>query len=436
MLRIERDAEARRHPVSYTQDGFFALGGFPTSGIFRLTGPLDVAALERAVVEIARRHEVLRSSFHAAAGRVEAQVWDEPPAATRLVDLTDVPDDRRTAEAMAQIAEERHAPFDYSRPPLFRLTVRRLGPELHLVLIVIDHIVFDGWSFGVFVREIVALYNAFSQGSPSPLPTLPVQYWDFARWQRRRLSGGHLDALWSYWERRLADNVPGVCVPADAPRSDPQGFELGSHPFEVPGDLTQALRAYSRGAGLSLFMTLMTGFQAFLRRLSGLSDVSVLVPTANRMPAETEVLIGPLINLMIIRVDLEGDPTFADLGRRVRSACLSAYGHQEMPFEVILGRLGQDGSYTTMLTLENYPVPPLRLRKLVVEELDVNAGAGPYDLSFLFFDSQPALRAQLAYNSRLFSAGTAARYAAGLLACLRAGIAAPGTRVSSLPIQG
>ncbi len=408
----------------------------------RLRGPLDVAALRAALDALARRHETLRTTFAEVAG-APVQVI-HPPAQVELplLDLRGVPHAEREAERLA--AAEALRPFDLARGPLLRSMLLRLGDADHALLFTLHHVVSDGWSMDVLTREVSALYDAFSRGGEPRLPELPVQYADFAVWQRSWLTGETLEAQLGYWRGRLAGAPPLLEIPTDRPRAVGQDPRAAAHAFLLPPGLSRRLRELSRGEGTTLFMTLLAGWQALLGRWSGQDDVVVGTAVAGRSRRETEGLIGFFVNLLALRADLSGDPAWAALLGRTREAALGAYDHQELPFDRLVEELGVERSLThspvfqTNFTLEQSggggggpaPAGP------GLEPFAAGTRAAKFDLDLVMGDAGEALAGTIVYRPALFDAGTVARMAAHLAALVEAMAADPRSRVSAAPLLG
>jgi amino acid adenylation domain-containing protein/FkbM family methyltransferase len=302
----------------------------------RLRGPLDGAALERSLAEVVRRHEALRTVFPMSDGEPEQQIM--PPDWFRVTRsyLSELPEKERAAEVRRRIAEEAARPFDLDRGPLFRTTLLHLAAEDHLLLVTMHHIVSDGWSLDIFARELAALYEAFAAGKPSPLSPLPLQYADYAAWQRQWLQGKAFGEQADYWKGQLGGAPPKLEVPADHPRPAVQTRRGARHFFELPAELVTAAEALSRQEGATLFMTMLTAFKALLYAYTSQEDLVVGSPFANRMRSETEGLIGAFVNTVVLRTRLSGPSTFRQLLRRVREVVLAASAHQELPFEKLV----------------------------------------------------------------------------------------------------
>ncbi|HKI00340.1 MAG TPA: amino acid adenylation domain-containing protein [Thermoanaerobaculia bacterium] len=404
----------------------------------RLRGALDVSALAAALTEIVRRHEVLRTSFASVDGRPVQRI--APPAAVPLArtDLANLPDP--AAEARRLTAAEAGAPFDLARGPVVRFQLLRLGVDEHVLLVNLHHIAADGWSAGVLVRELTALYGAFAAGRPSPLPPLPGQYADFAAWQRSWLEADAERQL-AFWRQRLAGAPAALELPADRPRpavSDPRG---GRYAFALPAGLSRDLQALARREGATLFMTLLAAFTALLSRLGGQDDVVVGTAVANRDRVEIEPLIGFFVNSLPLRVPLGGSPGLRELLGRTRETTLAAYAHQDLPFERLVEDLqpGRDLAlpplFQAMLVLQNAPLPALELPGLSIETLEADSGMVKLPLSLSMMERDGALAGSLGYQSALFDPATARRIAGQLGVLLEAAVGAPDEPYKDLPLM-
>ncbi|MGH7360617.1 MAG: condensation domain-containing protein, partial [Candidatus Methylomirabilales bacterium] len=325
----------------------------------RLEGPLAVGALERSLKEMVGRHEGLRTTFPTVEGVAVQVIAAEPAVRLPVVDLEGLSAAAQRAEVRRLAAEEAGCPFDLARGPLLRVCLLRLGEEAHGLLLTLHHIISDGWSMEVFIRELSALYRAFSLGAPSPLAGLPIQYADYAEWQRRWLEGEVLAGQLAYWQKQLVGAPALLELPTDHPRPPVQSFRGATVAFRLESELTQALKGLSQRAGVTLFMTLLGAFVTFLSRYSGQEDVVVGTPIANRNRRETEGLIGFFVNTLVLRVDLAGNPSFEALLGRVRAVALEAYAHQEVPFERVVEavqperNLSHSPLFQVMLVLQN-----------------------------------------------------------------------------------
>jgi amino acid adenylation domain-containing protein len=399
------------------------------------------AALGAALGEITRRHEALRTVFTAVDGEPVQVVLPFAPAALPVVDLSALPAAALRAEADRLSAAEVQAPFDLEEGPLSRTLLFALGTEEHALLVNAHHIVTDGWSVGVLVRELAALYEAFAAGRPSPLPELPVQYGDFAVWQRTWLTGAVLEAQLDHWRQRLAGAPAVLDLPTDRPRPPVQTFRGAVEPLTLPAGLARALERAGRAQGATLFMTLLAGFQTLLGRVSGQDDLLVGSPVANRNRAETEDLIGFFVNTLVLRTDLAGDPSFAELLGRVRAGSLAAYAHQDVPFERLVEALAPERDlsrsplFQVVFGLHNAPMPSMELApgiELTLEE--PHTGTSKFDLSLMLEESRDGLAGTIEYSTDLFDAATVRRLARSFQVLLEAAAADPAARLSDLPL--
>ncbi|HEU4457154.1 MAG TPA: condensation domain-containing protein, partial [Longimicrobium sp.] len=298
----------------------------------RIRGALDEDALARALAEVVRRHEALRTRFDEVDGEPVQVVDDGAALAVARVDLSALAPAEREAALRVLARGETERPFDLAAAPLARATLVRLAPDERALVMVVHHVATDGWSMEVLMRELSTLYAAFADGRPSPLEELAVQYGDYAAWQRAHLRGEALEAQLDYWRRHLEGAPPLLELPTDRPRS--AGASRGETvSFALPAGTVEGLRALGRREGATLFMTLLAGVQALLGRLAGTEDVVVGVPIAGRSREETQGLIGFFVNSLAVRASLAGAPSFTTLLRRVREAALGAYAHQDLPFE-------------------------------------------------------------------------------------------------------
>ncbi|HYO72163.1 MAG TPA: amino acid adenylation domain-containing protein, partial [Archangium sp.] len=392
----------------------------------RLTGTLELEALERALETIVQRHEVLRTVFGEHEGRPMGRVAERMKVPLGRVELSGLGVDEQEAEVHRLAEREALRPFALAEGPLLRTVLLRLGDTAHVLLLTVHHIVTDGWSTGLFVRELAALYAAFTRGEPSPLAELPLQYADYARWQREWLKGEVLEAQLAYWRRQLAGSPPVLNLPLDRPRAEEPEFHVGTRPFSLPEERLARLEALGRREGCSLFMVLLAGFQAALAHWSGQEDVVVGTPVAGRTRAEVEGLIGFFVNTLVLRTQVGGAPTFRELLARVREVALGAYAHQEVPFEKLVEALRpvRDVRYTplfqVMFSLRNLPRAPLELPGLTLTGIETVTGSSKFDLSLSLEEGEGGVRGQLLYNARLFDEGTVRRWMTELEALLGA----------------
>ncbi|HEV2735061.1 MAG TPA: amino acid adenylation domain-containing protein, partial [Longimicrobiaceae bacterium] len=433
-------------PLSFAQQRLWLVhrlepdsAAYNMAAALRLRGTLDAAALRASLDALVERHETLRTVFGEQGGAPVQVIHPPAPAALPLLDLRHVPD--AEAEAQRLAAGEALRPFDLAQGPLLRGTLLRLGEADHVLLFTMHHVVSDGWSMQVLVREVSALYAAFSRGEAPQLPELPVQYADFAVWQRARLSGEILAAQVGYWKEKLAGAPPLLEVPVDRPREPGRSPLAASHRFQLSPELSRGLRALSRREGATPFMTLLAGWQALLSRYSGQDDVVVGSPIAGRTRSETEGLIGFFVNMLPLRADLSAEPSWAGLLQQVREAALGAYAHQELPFEKLVEELDVERSlahtplFQATFTLDRGEAyEALALDGLAVERFGAGAGVAKFDLDLAFQDGPQALAGVLEFDAERFEAGTVARMAVHLETLLEAMAADPARRPSELAL--
>ncbi|ATB48688.1 non-ribosomal peptide synthetase [Corallococcus macrosporus] len=414
-------------------------GAYNMPAALRLEGALDVAALQRSLDEIVRRHEVLRTTYGQQQGQPFQSVLPPAPVTMAEVDLQHLPADARLAEVRRRATEEAGRPFDLSRDLPLRLALLRLEPREHVLLLTLHHVACDGWSLGVLIRELAALYRAFSTGEPSPLPEPALQYSDFARWQQQRATNGGLQPHLAWWREYLTGAPALLELPTDRPRPAHQRFQGATHRFTVPAELTARLKQRSREAEATLFMTLLSAFGVLLSRTSRQADLVIGTPIANRVP-QTEPLIGLFVNSLPLRLQVDGARPFSELLARVRQDTLKAYAHQTLPFEQLVEALqpARDPSYSplfqVLFTLQNTPSEVLSLSGLTLEQLEVESGTTQFDLSLSMAETAQGLLSELNYNTDLFDGVTIERMSGHLLTLL-AGIAeTPALPVADLPL--
>jgi len=444
ILTVARDDHL---PLSFAQQRLWFLDQLgPDSPLYnipdavRLTGRLSVPALEQSLNEMIRRHETLRTTFATVDGRPVQVIAPFSTMALPSVDLWDLPKAEQEAEAWRLATEEALRSFDLARGPLLRTTVLRLDEEEHVLLVTMHHIISDGWSMGILTREAVALYEAFANGKPSPLSELPIQYADFAAWQREWLRGEVLDAQLAYWKQQL-DGAPAVLeLSTDRLRPPVQTYRGATQTFILPEGLTAALQALSREEGSTLFMTLLAAFNALMYRYTGQEDILVGSPIANRNWSEIEGLIGFFVNTLVLRTNLSGNPTFRELLRRVWEMTLGAYAHQDLPFEMLVEKLQpeRDLSHTPLFqvvfTLQNAPMPPREQAGLTFRPLEVDSRTAKFDLTLFMVETKQGLSGAIEYNTDLFDAATIARLVGHFRVLLRSIVADPDLRVKDVSL--
>ncbi|MDH6493326.1 non-ribosomal peptide synthetase [Streptomyces sp. SAI-127] len=402
-------------------------------------GDLDVLALAAALSAVVARHEVLRTRLVAGPDGVARQVIDEP--APFPLPVADVSGDRDpVAAARKLVTAEVMSSFDLAAGPLIRATLIRLAPHEHVLAVAVHHVAFDEWSVRVFRHELSTLYDALRAGEPDPLPPLPVQYADFAAWQRQWLDGDVMNGHLAYWQEQLA-NLSALELPTDRPRPPVRSSKGAAVGFSAPQQTAAALRALSRKNGVTLQMTLLAGLSMLLGRYTGSEDVVVGTPVANRNRAETEDLIGFFVNTLVMRTDLSGDPTFRELLGRVRKTALAAYAHQDLPFEQLVDALvvERDRSRTPLFQVFfNYtPQDPEDSTDIDEPDSRLDVLAAPsmnFDLAVAVGDSHGGLEGEIEYSTALFDAGTVERLSGHLVRLLEAVAEDAGRRVGELPV--
>ncbi len=444
---VERVLREGELPLSFAQQRLWFLEqlgpGTPLYNIpsaVRFIGQLDVVALEQSLNEIVRRHEILRTIFATVDGQAVQVITPQLSLRVSLVDLSSLPPAEREPEALRLAAEEAQRPFDLVRGPLLRARLLRLDEEDHVALLTMHHIVSDGWSTGVLVQEIAALYPAFSAGQPSPLPDLPIQYADFAHWQRQWLQGEVLEKQLDYWKRQLAALPPSLELPTDRPRPAIQSYRGAHKMFALPKSISESLKILSHQEGTTLFITLLAAFQALLFRYTGQEDISVGAPIANRNRGETEKLIGFFVNTLVMRTDLSGNPSFRELLDRVREVALSAYDHQDVPFEMLVDELQVERSmshtplFQVVFALQNAPTETLELPGLRLHSLQIESGLAKFDLVLTMVQEEDGLHGAVEYNADLFDATTIERMLRHFEVMLEGIVADPDRSLSMLPL--
>ncbi|HEU0079704.1 MAG TPA: condensation domain-containing protein, partial [Longimicrobiaceae bacterium] len=338
--------EAYTFPLSFAQQRIWLLAqleahgpAYHISNGVTLRGPLRADVLERALNEIVARHEVLRTTFAILGGEPVQVVVPERRCELPVTDLRDLEPAERDAELRRISREHASEPFHLATGPLARFRLVRTEDERHVFLCTMHHLITDGWSEGVFQRELAVLYRAFSRGEASPLPELPIQYGDFAVWERDWLQGEALDSLLGYWREQLAGAPDALDLPTDRPRPAEPSYRGAIEVFSLPGEVSEALEELGRSEQASLYSMLLAAYGVLLHRRSGQDQVLVGSPVANRGQVELEGLIGLFLNTVVMRVDLSGNPTFRELLRRVREATYGAQEHQNLPFEKLLTEL-------------------------------------------------------------------------------------------------
>ncbi|MFW9262285.1 amino acid adenylation domain-containing protein, partial [Nostoc sp. CALU 546] len=442
-------------PLSYAQQRLWFLDQLESNSVLyslpiglRLVGTLNVAALEQSLQELIDRHEVLRTNFVTVGEKPTQIIQTQTNWTVAVVDLQHLPvlvlseaevTEQQTA-AQKLLEQKAIEPFDLAHDALIRATLIVLSPTEHWLLVCMHHVVSDGWSIGVFVQELQALYNAYSIGQPSPLLPLPIQYADFAIWQRQWLQGEVLQNHLSYWEKQLANAPTFLPLPTDRPRPAVQTFNGSYHVLTLSVELTQRLLELSQQQGCTLFMTLLAAYNTLLYRYTGQEDILVGTPIANRDRTELEGLIGFFVNTLVMRTDLVGNPSFNELLLRLRETAFGAYAHQDLPFEMLVEALQpeRDLSHTplfqVMFVLLNAPMSEIELTELSVSGLPIEITTSKFDLTLSMENTPNGLFGWWEYNTDLFDSSTIERMTGHFLTLLEAIVANPSERISQLPM--
>ena len=435
-------------PLSFSQERMWFLDqldpGTPIYNLFNLVavrGALSIPVLARCLDEVVRRHEALRTVFVAEGGKPLQRILPAARFPSPVVDLAGLPAAARQAETARLEADDHSRPFDLARGPLFRATLLAFGPGEHAALFNMHHVIGDGWSWIVLVREIAALYTALIAGRPSPLPELSIQYADFAAWQREQLQGPTLEEELGYWQHQLGGAPPPLRLPADRPRSAVRGFVAGGSERLLPAALAADLKALGDREGVTLFMLLLAGFQTVLYRYTGEEDLLVGVPIANRTRREIEGLMGFFLNTLVLRTALAGDLGFRKLLARVRETASGAYAHQDLPLEAVLQAMQPDRGappFSVMLQVQNLPEPELEFAGLTLRasraDLRSQLATEIFDLCLVCEPGEEGIAVSASYNSGLFDPATIDRLLAQLETLLAGAVAAPDAILDDLPL--
>ncbi|HEY0725594.1 MAG TPA: condensation domain-containing protein, partial [Pyrinomonadaceae bacterium] len=419
---VTRVSRTERLPLSYAQQRLWFLDQMaPGSAIYnvplalRVSGELAVEVLEASLREVVRRHEVLRTRFVLRDGEAEQVIDEQVEFKLGLEDLSVMEQAAAEGVVQEQARAEAQLGFDLSTGPLLRAKLLRLSESEHVLLLTMHHIVSDGWSLGVLVKELGQLYQAYAQGERAALAELEVQYADYAVWQREYLQGEVLEQQLSYWREQLAGAAPVLELPTDRPRPQFQTFNGSVLTFDLPVELSNKLMALSRHEGATLFMTLFSAFAMVLQRQTGQEDIVVGTSIANRNRQETEHLLGCFINQLALRINVAGNPTFRELLRRVRECCLQAYAHQDVPFEKLLETLKPERNpgyfpiFQVMFILQNAAGTTLEIPGLKLSPLETQTTVTRVDLALMMEEAPHGLKGVLEYNTDLFDPLTIVR---------------------------
>ncbi|WP_203228910.1 condensation domain-containing protein, partial [Lautropia dentalis] len=409
--------------------------------VLRLQGELDRGALQRTLDAILARHEALRTVFvRADDGEPVQRILPMQPFALAYRDLSQLAEGEREQAKQALTEETLHRPFDLTQDVLIRASLVKLAEKEYILNLCMHHIVSDGWSMGVLTRELAALYEALSQGQENPLPALPIQYADYAQWQRQWLSGERLEQQVAFWKEELSGAPSLLELPTDRPRPQVQSFAGSVIPFELGEGLTQGLNALARRHGATLFMVLQAGFAVLLGRLSGQDNVVVGTPVANRKRSELEGLIGFFVNTLALRTRLDGQATVSELLAQVRDRTLAGFGHQDVPFEQVVEAVQPERDmshsplFQVMLVLQNNAEVELKLPGLTLGQEEFGHDTTHFDLTLSLGEEEGRLQGMVEYGTALFERETVERWLGHLKVLLSAMVADEACTLAQLPL--
>jgi acyl carrier protein len=407
---------------------------------FLLSGNLDKVALEKSLQQIINRHEILRTTFLSIDGRPFQVVHSMVNVTISLEDLCQLSVEKKESEVKRLALQEANEPFDLASGPLLRLKLLLLGPEEHVLLFTIHHIVFDGWSQALFFRELETLYESFISGKEVPLSTIPFQYADFAYWQRKWLQGKVLENQLTYWKQKL-EGAPSVLrLPTDHTRPPTQTYLGANEILKLPDSLTHALKLFSQTEGVTVFVAALAAFKTLIYRYTGQTDIVIGTPIAGRNRSELEELIGFFVNNLPLRTDLSGNPTFRELMHRVRNVALQAFDHQDLPFEKLVEELhpSRDPSYSPVLQVLfnelNFTNDSIGSSGLTLTPILVDTESAKFDLTANLIHEDGHLILSWNYNTDLFERSTMLQMQDHFQSLLKEAVANPGKNISSFSL--
>jgi amino acid adenylation domain-containing protein len=433
-------------PLSFAQQRLWFLSQLePNSSAYnipaavRLTGKLNVAALSKSINEIIRRHEILRTTFTVVDGEAIQVIGKGENFTFPVIDLQGLAKDKKQEEVQNIVVLEAQKPFDLEQDLLIRASLIQLSETDHVILLTMHHIVSDGWSTGIFIKELTALYTAFSQGQPSPLSELSIQYADFVIWQRKWLQGEVLQTQLDYWKQQLGGNLPILELPTDKPRPAIQSNNGATQSFRLSKSLTEKLKDLSKQEEVTLFMTLLAAFKVLLYRYTQQEDIIVGTPIANRNRAEIEGLIGFFVNTLVLRTNLGNNPIFREFLQQVREVTLDAYANQDLPFERLVEELQikrdltHNPLFQVMFILQNAPTEVIELPELHLEILKAEKNTANFDLTLSLTETEAGLKGDLEYNTDMFNADRITRILGHFQVLLEGITTNPEYSLSTLP---
>ncbi len=444
---IARIANRQSAPLSFAQQRLWFLAQLePDSAAYNLVkvtqllGDLNIGVLQQSLNAIVAHHEVLRTNFIAFDGEPVQVIRESWSVDLKVIDLKDYPESKRTTVVQQLLQNETQRPFNLASDLMLRACLLVISPQEHILLLVMHHIASDGWSKSILSEQLTSLYQAFRNSLPNPLPELPIQYVDYAVWQRQWLESGVLEKQLNYWKQQLLGATPVLELPTDKPRPPVQSYRGAKQSFVLPQSLSKALNALSRQESVTLFMTLLAVFQTLLYRYSGQQDILVGSPIAGRHRAEIEGLIGFFVNTLVLRTDLSGNPSFRKLLQRVRMTAMAAYTHQDLPFEKLVEELQPERSlsynplFQVMFVLQNTPKQKLELPGLSITSLDVDKLTSQLDLTLAVEHTEQGLRTIWEYSTDLFDAPTITRMSEHFQTLLEQIVANPQQHIDELPL--
>ena len=405
-----------------------------------LRGKVNIAVLEQSANQIIARHDALRTRFCFGQGLPTPEILDAVMITIPIVNLQNFVDIEQVTEARRLAEKEVLQPFDLTKAPLIRIKLYVLSREQHFLLVMVHHTIADGWSLGVFLRELLTFYQAITISKPVQLPELPIQYADYARWQTDNIQGKVLQSSIAYWKKQLAGELPVLELPTDQQRGVRQTFPGGTYRFSLSAELIEALEQLSREEDITLFMALLTGFYILLHRYSGQDDILVGTPVAHRNLPELEQMIGVFINTLVLRISLSGTPGFRELLKRVRDVSIEAYAHQDLPFEQLVEELkpkrdlSRTPLFQVVFNLQNSPLPKLEIPGLEMGFLEIDRGTSQFDLTLMMSKSEGQYHGIVEYNDYLFKPGTIKRMFGSFEMLLNEAVAYPDRPISGLQL--
>ncbi|NJN10936.1 MAG: amino acid adenylation domain-containing protein, partial [Richelia sp. RM1_1_1] len=447
LTQQDKNTNTSYYPLSFAQQGLWFIHQLspdtPTYNIpivINLKGSVNQAILQECLNEIVRRHEVLRTSFTLRDGQPVQVINQAVPLTLAAEDLRSLPESERNSVAHRLTTELAQQPFDLSSKSLIRAKFLQISDKNYHLIVVLHHIIADGWSISIFIKELVGLYDAYSQNEVPQLPKLPIQYRDFLNWQQKSIDGERSQPLLTYWKQKLQGELSVLNLPTDRPRPPVQTFKGAKAQLVLPQTLRKELKDLSRQQGVTLFMTLLTAFKILLYRYTGQTDIIVGSPIASRSRAEIEQLIGFFVNVLVLRTELSEELSFQELLARVKSTALEAYVHQDLPFEKLVEELqpNRDLSYNplfqVMFVLQNVPIPNLDLPDISVSYEEGHNGTSKFDLTLFMEDSKEGLVASCEYNTDLFNANTINQMLGHFQTLLSSIVSDPQQCISELPL--